>query len=266
MSSYTVTHPGIRVYTMFNTWVSLSLLHTGYKDRHCPFPYSHNRLTLSHGEIQTAVRHRYARGASALLERRLHLLLAGYFCCQADPKRDNTWSGKQQRPLSELAYHLASANAYQHLASVLCSLPYIKAKCALGLGGQLLEDYQAVGAGSPAGVGRGSSAQRELEKFLAKPSIHVSALMWFSGGLEKKEFPWNVIQMLPWYFVPFFIHFYYKHQIVPQNQCCQQKFRQTAVHLPLKPRCQIKAHRDTCSWYFAKPRRTRFSWSKQGQK
>ena len=26
---------GIRVYPMFNTWVSLSLLHTGYKDRHC---------------------------------------------------------------------------------------------------------------------------------------------------------------------------------------------------------------------------------------
>ena len=29
------THHRIRVYPMFNTWVSLSLLHTGYKDRHC---------------------------------------------------------------------------------------------------------------------------------------------------------------------------------------------------------------------------------------
>ena len=43
------------------------------------------------------------------------------------------------------------------------------------------------------------------------------------------------------------------------EQCCQQKFHQTAAHLPLKPRRQIKAHRDTCSWYFTKPRRTRFS-------
>ena len=34
-SSSIVTHHGIRVFTMFNTWVSLSLLHTGYKDIHC---------------------------------------------------------------------------------------------------------------------------------------------------------------------------------------------------------------------------------------
>ena len=36
-SSSIVTHHRIRVYTlMYNTWVSLSLLHMGNKDRHCP--------------------------------------------------------------------------------------------------------------------------------------------------------------------------------------------------------------------------------------
>ena len=34
---------------------------------------------------------------------------------------------------------------------------------------------------------------------------------------------------------------------------------QTAAQLPLKPRRQIKDHRDTCSLSFAKPRRTHFS-------
>ena len=43
------------------------------------------------------------------------------------------------------------------------------------------------------------------------------------------------------------------------TQCCQPKIRQTVAHLPLKPRRQIKAHRDTCNWSFAKPRRTCFS-------
>ena len=35
-------------------------------------------------------------------------------------------------------------------------------------------------------------------------------------------------------------------------------FWQTTAEVPLKPRCQIKAHRDTCSWSFAKPRGTCF--------
>ena len=49
------------------------------------------------------------------------------------------------------------------------------------------------------------------------------------------------------------------------HQCCQQNVRQTAAQLPLKPRRQIKAHRDTCSWSFAKPRCTSLSWSRTAQ-
>ena len=97
-------------------------------------------------------------------------MLAGYFYSQADPNQDNTWSCELVRPLSNLAYHLASANAYQQLTTVLCSLHYIRGKCKLGLGGELLEDYQAVGAT----VGASRGAQREREKFLAKPNILVS--------------------------------------------------------------------------------------------
>ena len=51
-SSSIVIHHGIRVYNMLNTWVSLSLLHTGYKDKHCPFVYNSQYRKVVHPSKQ----------------------------------------------------------------------------------------------------------------------------------------------------------------------------------------------------------------------
>ncbi|XP_077996822.1 telomerase protein component 1-like [Glandiceps talaboti] len=127
--------------------------------------HSVTRLCLAHTEIVKSIRQRYMKTAGTDYETMLHKLIAGYFHNEADPQRNGTWFGKKPRPLCELPYHLASAIAYKELEVALCNLNFIKAKCMMGMAGQLMEDFIAQGNSAT------KMTQREQERFLGKENV-----------------------------------------------------------------------------------------------
>ncbi|XP_022100533.1 telomerase protein component 1-like [Acanthaster planci] len=129
-----------------------------------------NHLSLAHDEINKAVRQRYLKGSGTEAEARLHALLAGYFLQEADPLRDGSWAGRKPRAFSEVSHHLSRTSAYAELQGTLCSLPFIYAKCRMGLASQLLDDFVGDAASSGA-AGASRAALRDREKFLAKQQV-----------------------------------------------------------------------------------------------
>ena len=95
----------------------------------------------------------------------------GYFIKEADPLLNGSWVGQKPRAFSELPYHLSRTAAYAELQTVLCSLPFIHAKCMLGLASQLLDDF--IGGVTSIGGIANRAAVRDREKFLAKPQVQV---------------------------------------------------------------------------------------------
>ncbi|XP_013407026.1 telomerase protein component 1 isoform X1 [Lingula anatina] len=121
-------------------------------------------LSLAHAEIERSIRQRYMRGSSTELEVMLHRLLAGYFWLNADPDKNGSWQGSNQRAFSELTYHLSCTGAFSELEDILCSLKFLRAKCMLGQASELLEDFLVKGASS-------KSQERSRQKFLSQPRI-----------------------------------------------------------------------------------------------
>ncbi|KAK3095524.1 hypothetical protein FSP39_015646 [Pinctada imbricata] len=103
-------------------------------------PGSEYRMTLAHAEIMTAVKQRYLKGMEH--EQSCHKLLAGFFYQRADSGHNDTFDSGNVRAFGQLAYHLSLAGDFHILGKVLTNLHYIYNKCKLGLGAQLLEDYQ----------------------------------------------------------------------------------------------------------------------------
>ena len=63
-------------------------------------------LSLSHREVEVAIRTRYFKAGVLNRETQMHELLAGYYLRVADPAKDDTWRGGNARALSAIPYHL----------------------------------------------------------------------------------------------------------------------------------------------------------------
>ncbi|XP_071942652.1 telomerase protein component 1-like [Antedon mediterranea] len=123
------------------------------------------RLSLGHGEFEKAIRQRYLRGTAMEFELVLHRLLAAFYHTQADPDRNGTWKGRSSHTFTELPYHLTCCGMYSNLATTLCNLNFVQAKCRLGLATQLMGDF--LGEGKPNSL----QFKREKEKFLQSPQV-----------------------------------------------------------------------------------------------
>jgi len=97
-------------------------------------------VSIVNGTLKTAVKERYRLDSSTLMKR--HRQLARYFIAVADPSGDKSFRGRNRGSLLSLPYHLTRGALWSELASVLGSLAFVQAKCAVGLSSELLSDYQ----------------------------------------------------------------------------------------------------------------------------
>jgi telomerase protein component 1 len=97
-------------------------------------------LDFLHGQFRTAAEAAYLKPDKQ--RQATHKKLAAYFNRIGDPGRDGTWRGDSERALSELAYHLASAEDWACLEATLDALPYLHARCAVGHAYDLDIDFE----------------------------------------------------------------------------------------------------------------------------
>jgi telomerase protein component 1 len=116
-------------------------------------------LGFLHRQIREAVITRYLHSGGDM--RAAHRKLATYFRAKADPRDAGNWSANSSRGLAELPFHLLSAGMWTGLASVLCDLRFVAAKCAAGMTYDLTNDYDMAVAQIPQGQER---KQRDADR------------------------------------------------------------------------------------------------------
>ncbi|WP_268767895.1 DUF4062 domain-containing protein [Methanosarcina sp. 1.H.T.1A.1] len=106
-------------------------------------------LDFYHNQLREAVNGKYLADEEECLE--LHKQLAIYFYSKADPLGDKSWNGNYSRGLSELPYHQTHAKMIGELENTLTDLMFIEAKFTVGMGYDLLADYNRVSTRNRAG-------------------------------------------------------------------------------------------------------------------
>ena len=72
--------------------------------------YNSAILSLSHREIENAIRLRYFKAGFVSRDAQMHQLLAGFYQLQADPNKNQTWKGTSAKAFAALPYHLVREN------------------------------------------------------------------------------------------------------------------------------------------------------------
>ena len=115
-------------------------------------PYMMQRgelLDFYHNQLREAVNGEYLADEEECFES--HKQLSIYFYKKADPSGDKSWNGNYSRGLSELPYHQTHAKMIEELENTLTDLMFIKAKFTVGMGYDLLADYNRVSTRNKAG-------------------------------------------------------------------------------------------------------------------
>lgn len=105
-------------------------------------PSGEDALSFFHGQMEFSVRKRYLSARNN--EQRIHKQLAHYFLQRArvpSPAGDGWQWVDDRRAISELPHHMAKAQMWEELESVLCDLAFVKLKCTLGMAFDLISDY-----------------------------------------------------------------------------------------------------------------------------
>jgi len=83
---------------------------------------------------------RHAKSVS-LTSDQAHRLIALYHWRLIDPTLTGTWTLSNPHAYTKLPVHLAAAGCFSELEDLLTDLVFLSNKCAHGLVGQLLRDY-----------------------------------------------------------------------------------------------------------------------------
>lgn len=99
-------------------------------------------LTFSHNLMVSAIQKRYLSFSKAAMK--IHERLAKYFYECADPSQDGSWCGQNKtRALRDLPYHAIQAKLWTLVHKVLTDLCFIESKFSLGMGYDLIADYNS---------------------------------------------------------------------------------------------------------------------------
>ena len=137
-----LTHPGEERFPMA-LWSRLYRGLAAYlKPRASASGGDEGLIDFFHQQLAKVVHGRYLATDDAQLSR--HAELAKYFRRKGDPSGDGLWRGNYPRGLAELPFHLARADRTGEVLSLLCTIPYLHARCCHCDVYDLLQDYSIV--------------------------------------------------------------------------------------------------------------------------
>lgn len=115
-------------------------------------------MDFYHTQLREAVETEYLDEEQERLE--AHRALAQYFRRKADPTGDATWKGDYRRGLSEVPYHLLSAEEWQSLVEVLTDYEFVETKVEAGMTFELVRDHNITRNAIPPGSLTGDQEAR----------------------------------------------------------------------------------------------------------
>jgi telomerase protein component 1 len=118
-----------------------------------------------HPEFTAAVLKKYfSRAVQSKNEPAMHTVLVDFYSSLADPKHDGSYLGREARAYENIVHHLSHSGQWVLVAKTLCNLNFIRGKCAVGLGLELVRDYLGERSESKA-------FEREQRKLLSQENV-----------------------------------------------------------------------------------------------
>ncbi|MBL9154665.1 MAG: DUF4062 domain-containing protein [Verrucomicrobiales bacterium] len=115
-------------------------------------------LDVFHGQLRLAVFESYGHEESI---REAHRAIADYFRLLADPSQDKQWQGEQQRPFTEIAFHLIGAQQWDDLCDYLTDFSCLDIRIRAGQVFEVVTDQRVALAVLPE---LADEASRERER------------------------------------------------------------------------------------------------------